>query len=139
MKAITVTAFDYSTLDKDVAGKLQSLAVQVRRGSMKVGEGGMEVGEAVFEAHKLLAGNGREGKFKAWVQDNGLSVSSAYECMYVYERSRQQLLMRLLQLVLQFGYQRIEGALIVEKEQKTFLDAFNHDMLLLGHVCPSPT
>jgi hypothetical protein len=89
MKAITVTAFDYSTLDKDVAGKLQSLAVQVRRGSMKVGEGGMEVGEAVFEAHKLLAGNGREGKFKAWVQDNGLSVSSAYECMYVYERSRK--------------------------------------------------
>ncbi len=89
-KELSLAAFDYSSIDKDVKGKLLNLAGQVKRHEKDFIAAGMEIGEAISEAHKLLAGEGREGRFRQWVElETGLSRSSAYDWMNIYERSKK--------------------------------------------------
>jgi N6-adenosine-specific RNA methylase IME4 len=47
----------------------------------------LEIGKVLAEAHGLLAGKGRDGLFKSWVEETcGFARSSAYNYMTVYEK-----------------------------------------------------
>jgi len=85
-----LTTFDYDGIDKDTKSKLQCLAGQVKRHEKDFIKSGMEIGEAISAAHELLAGDGRDGKFKSWIElETGLSRTSAYDWMNAYERSKK--------------------------------------------------
>ena len=85
-----VIAFDYSDFDKDTKGKLVYLAGQIKRHSKTFIQTVMENGQAIHEAHELLAGNGREGKFREWVEiETNLAISTAYEWKNVYIRAKK--------------------------------------------------
>lgn len=89
-KEIATATFDYKQVDDDTRRKLICLSGQVKRHEKDFVAAGMEIGEAISEAHKLLAGNGRDGMFKQWVElETGLSRSSAYEWKNAYERAKK--------------------------------------------------
>lgn len=84
-KALT-TGFDYSAVEKEAKGKLIVLAGQVKRGKANYAKSVLELGCAVHEAHELLAGTGRDGKFKQWVEaECGLEQRTAYNYLYAFE------------------------------------------------------
>lgn len=84
-KALT-TAFDYATVDKDTKGKLIVLAGQVKRGKGGQIKSIIEIGCAIHEAHELLAGDGRDGKFREWVElECGFEKSTAYNYLHSFE------------------------------------------------------
>lgn len=86
-KAIAKAEFDYGTVEKDVKGKLIYLASQINREKAAMINAGMTVGKHVAEAHSLLAGNGRDGKFTEWVNKVcGFSRRSAYNYMLAFQR-----------------------------------------------------
>src|SRR5690349_1141224 len=83
-------AFDYGGIDKDTKQKLLCLAGQVKRHGKAFIECGMEIGGAIHEAHELLAGDGRDGKFKQWIElEAGMSSTSAYDWMYAFRRAKK--------------------------------------------------
>jgi muconolactone delta-isomerase len=83
-------AFDYADVDKDTKQKLIYFAGQVKKHGEAFRESGMEIGEAIYGAHALLAGDGREGRFSAWVEsETCLDLRMAYNWMYVFERSKK--------------------------------------------------
>lgn len=85
-----LVAFDYESVDKDTKGKLIALAGQIKRHGKDFIKSVMETGEAIHEAHELLAGTGRDGRFKEWIEiETGLSVSTAYEWKNVYFRAKK--------------------------------------------------
>lgn len=79
-KALTTEVFDYdSEVDKETKGKLITLAGQVKRGKAFYVKNAIEIGCALHEAHELLAGKGRDGKFRQWFEcECGLEKSTAY-------------------------------------------------------------
>lgn len=80
------TAFDYGSVDKDAKGKLIVLSGQIKRGKANYAKSVLELGCAVHEAHELLAGTGRDGKFRAWVEGEcGLEIRTAYNYLYSFE------------------------------------------------------
>ncbi len=89
-KKIASIGFDYASLDKEVAAKLQNHAGHLRKAIERFGDAGQKIGEIIWQAHEELAGTGRDGKFKTWVElEIGLSRQHAYDLMYVWERSRK--------------------------------------------------
>ncbi len=89
MAGLATVGFDYASLDKEVAAKLQSHAHHLRKAIERFGEAGQKAGEIIWNAHEDLAGKGRDGKFKAWIQSEGLEVRHATNLMYVWERSKK--------------------------------------------------
>jgi hypothetical protein len=89
MAGLAAVGFDYASLDKEVAKKLQNHAIHLRSALGRWGEAGKGVGEIICSAHEELAGKGRDGKFKSWVEAQGLSIQHAYDLMYVFERSKK--------------------------------------------------
>lgn len=87
--AISVSGFDYASLDKEVAAKLQSHAHHLRKAMERFGEVGQKIGEIIWNAHEELAGKGRDGKFKSWVESEGVEYKHAYNLMHVWERSKK--------------------------------------------------
>jgi len=81
-KGLITVGFDYGSLDKDVRGKLINLAGQISRGKGEYLKASMVIGEAISEAHGLLP----EGKFSAWVEDQGFSRQSAYNYKNAWEK-----------------------------------------------------
>lgn len=89
-KELSTAAFDYSVVEKDVKGKLIALSGQVKRYEKDFIAAGMEIGQAISEAHAILAGDGRDGKFKQWIElETGLSRTTAYDWMHAYERAKK--------------------------------------------------
>lgn len=90
MAKTELAAFDDSDLDGETKGKLIVFAGEANRAIKKYSAGMVELGEACHNANELLAGKGREGKFKPWVEIIlGISKSSAYDAMNVYERAQE--------------------------------------------------
>lgn len=78
--------FDYDGVDKESRGKLVSLAGQIKRGKAGYAKAVIEIGAAIHEAHEILAGNGRDGKFTGWIEGEcGLERSSAYRYLNAFE------------------------------------------------------
>ncbi len=86
---LKTTGFDYESVDKEVASKLQRLSEQIRKLLDKFGDVGEKIGEVVYCAHAELVGKGRDGKFKEWVESEGLELRHAYNLKNVWERSRK--------------------------------------------------
>ena len=86
-KQLAVVGFDYSAVSKDVKGKLIYLAGQINRQKMAAMDALMTMGKDINEAHQLLAGEGRDGKFAEWIEDVcGVSRRTAYNYMHAYQR-----------------------------------------------------
>ena len=87
MKEIATVGFDYESVEKDVKQKLLALAGQFNRAVAAHHKTWLNLGEPISEAHELLAGNGREGKFTKWVESE-LSVTkrTAYRYKYAWDR-----------------------------------------------------
>jgi hypothetical protein len=86
-KQLVAAGFDYSSVDRDAKGKLIYLASQINREKVNLAKSGMAIGKQIAEAHALLAGEGRDGKFAEWVSlVCGFSRRSAYNYMLAFER-----------------------------------------------------
>lgn len=86
-KELATATFDYSGVDKDTKGKLVALAGQIKRGKANYAKTVLEVGCAIHEAHELLAGDGRDGKFSAWCEEEcGIERRTAYNYLWSFER-----------------------------------------------------
>lgn len=80
-------AFDYSGLDKDTKSKLLCLAGQIKRGKAHYVKAVIEVGAAIHEAHELLAGDGRDGRFSDWCENEcGIERRTAYNYLWSFNR-----------------------------------------------------
>src|SRR5688572_1653946 len=87
-KALTVSGFDYSKVDKDTKGKLIALSGQLKRHGESMKGAANEMSKAIFQAHQLLAGS--KGKlFNKWVEsETDVALSTAYNCIHSEERAR---------------------------------------------------
>lgn len=89
-KALAKVGFDYESVDKDTKSKLIALSGQINRATKTSIAAVLDIGQAAFEAHDLLAGDGREGKFNAWIEsETGFSKTTIYEFKDVYARSKK--------------------------------------------------
>ena len=84
-KALTVR-FDYTTVGKEEKGKLIYLAGEIKKANSSHLKFGIAVGEAVAKAHALLACDGKDGQFSAWVEaECGFGRTTAYKYMQVWD------------------------------------------------------
>jgi hypothetical protein len=84
-KALTVR-FDYTTVGKEEKGKLIYLAGEIKKANSSHLRFGIAVGEAVAKAHALLACDGKDGQFSAWVEaECGFGRTTAYKYMQVWD------------------------------------------------------
>lgn len=84
-KALT-TAFDYKAVKEETKGKLIYLAGQIKKEAASHTRTGIAIGESVAKAHALLAGDGRDGQFKGWVEaECGFSIRTAYNYMQAWQ------------------------------------------------------
>ena len=82
--------FDYGTLEETLVANLEELATKcafkqdvVRR---TAAHAVIEIGCNLQIAHLMLAGKGREGLFRPWLEERcGISKSSAYKAMAAYK------------------------------------------------------
>lgn len=66
-KSLATTTFDYTALDKDTAGKLRTLAAQIRKEKVKYVAVILETGSILATAHELLANHG-DGTYHRWIE-----------------------------------------------------------------------
>lgn len=86
-RELIVKTFDYKDIDPDTKGKLICLAGEINRAAFTHVEAALGMGEAISSAHHLLAGIGRDGLFKPWVElECGISRSTAYNYMWAWDR-----------------------------------------------------
>ncbi len=86
-KELAVVGFDYGTVDPDAKGKLLSLAGSFVVAVKQHCSTGLEAGKVIADAHELLAGDGRDGKFKKWIsQQLGISRQTAYNLLWSWQR-----------------------------------------------------
>lgn len=87
MSGVTVTQFDYSTIDdKDQRGKLISLEGRVKKLYAGVASSIIEIGQVVSSARSVL-GNQKNGQFLKWVEGAcGFSERTAYNYMNAFDR-----------------------------------------------------
>lgn len=82
----TMTVFSYDGFDKDTRGKLVALAGQIKRGKAEYVRAVLLIGGAIHEAHELLAGVGREGKFQDWLErECGIERRTAYNYLHAFD------------------------------------------------------
>lgn len=82
-----IVRFDYTVLDKEDKGKLLYLAGEIKKASTQHKTSGIAVGESIAKAHAILAADGKDGQFSAWVEaECGFGRTTAYKYMWTWER-----------------------------------------------------
>ncbi len=86
----SLATFAYGDLEQSASGRLEVLAADIRSSQELVrrttAESVLKMGELVAEAHDLLAGSGRDGLFRPWVQERcGFTPMTAYRLVKAYE------------------------------------------------------
>ena len=72
-KQLTVAQFDYSRIgDDDLARQLECRVQSIWRCAKEATPHLLEMAEEVYEAHRELAGAGRDGLFSPWVESTGI-------------------------------------------------------------------
>ncbi|MGH9931008.1 MAG: hypothetical protein ACREA9_17510 [Pyrinomonadaceae bacterium] len=80
-------SFNYDGIDKDVKGKLINLAGQFNNKMRSYKKSWLDLGEIVSDAHELLSGVGRDGKFASWIESFlNVSRQTAYRYMWAWQR-----------------------------------------------------
>lgn len=86
-KELAVVGFDYGSVDADTKGKLLSLSAHFVAAAKAHCSTGIDAGKIIADAHELLAGDGRDGKFKKWIsQQLGISRQTAYNMLWSWQR-----------------------------------------------------
>lgn len=86
-KALTVIGFDYDSVEKETKGKLLAWVREFRAAMKEHASFGLELGKIIDQAHEELSGEGRDGKFAAWVESElNVSRQTAYNYLWAWQR-----------------------------------------------------
>lgn len=86
-KVLAKVGFDYDSVDKETKGKLLAMVRDFRTAAKEHASSGLALGKIIADAHKELAGDGRDGKFAAWVESElPVSRQTAYNYFWAWER-----------------------------------------------------
>lgn len=84
---LAIKTFDYEGIDPEAKSKLIWYAGQIAAAASDHVKRAVEMGQLIYEAHELLAGVGRDGHFKPWVEKEcGFSRRTAYRYMAAWSR-----------------------------------------------------
>ena len=85
IKKIIKTGYDYSLVDTDTKGKLINFASNVKRAKGGFVKAVIDIGGELSSAQEVLAGVGRDGQFRPWVElECSFTRQTAYNYISAY-------------------------------------------------------
>ena len=89
--SLSVSRFDRESIDdKGLRSRLDVWEQEIRRHARKTAQHLLDIARVVHAAHEELAGAGRNGLFKPWVESVGLERTKAYDLVRVIELQKRK-------------------------------------------------